>query len=59
MEWKIPFKGWFLIAVGNLKVLDWKRFTENFAKYDLIAMRNKTYSKAYRALKKMFKTFFQ
>ena len=47
MEWMIPFMGWFLIAVGILKVLDWRRFTENFAKYDLIAMRNKTYSKAY------------
>jgi len=47
MEWMIPFMGWFLIAVGTLKLLDWKRFTENFMKYDLIAMRSTTYSNAY------------
>ena len=47
MEWMIPFMGWFLIAVGILKILDWKRFSTNFAKYDLIAMRSKTYSNAY------------
>ena len=47
MEWMIPFMGWFLVAVGILKVLDWKRFTENFMKYDLIAMRSKTYSNLY------------
>ena len=47
MEWMIPFMGWFLIVVGILKILDWKRFSINFAKYDLIAMRSKTYSNAY------------
>ena len=47
MEWMIPFMGWFLVAVGSLKILDWKRFSENFSKYDLLAMRSKIYSKSY------------
>ena len=47
MEWMIPFMGWFLIVVGILKILDWKRFYINFAKYDLLAMRSSLYSKAY------------
>jgi len=47
MEWMIPFMGWFLVAVGILKILDWTRFSENFSKYDLLAMRSKIYSKSY------------
>ena len=47
MEWMIPFMGWFLIVVGILKILDWKRFYTNFAKYDLLAMRSSLYSKSY------------
>jgi hypothetical protein len=47
MEWMIPVMGWFLIVVGILKILDWKRFYTNFAKYDLLAMRSSLYSKAY------------
>ena len=42
--------GWFLIAVGLLKIFDWKKFAENFAKYDLIAMRSKSYSYSYPLL---------
>ena len=47
MEWMIPFMGWFLITVGILKILDWKRFSKNFSKYDLIAMKSSLYSKSY------------
>ena len=53
MEWMITFMGWFLVAVGILKVLDWDRFTKNFRKYDLIAMKNKTYSNIYPILEIM------
>ncbi len=42
--------GWFLIAVGLLKIFDWKKFAENFTKYDLIAMRNKSYAYSYPLL---------
>ncbi len=58
MEWMIPFMGWFLVAVGILKVLDWKRFTENFMKYDLIAMRSKTYSNLYPLIEIMLGVAF-
>ncbi|RZD32480.1 MAG: hypothetical protein CXT77_00040 [uncultured DHVE6 group euryarchaeote] len=39
--------GWFLISVGFLKIFDWKKFAENFAKYDLIAMQSKSYAVSY------------
>lgn len=42
--------GWFLISVGLLKVFDWKKFAENFSKYDLIAMRSNSYAYSYPLL---------
>ncbi|MBT4134981.1 hypothetical protein HOE39_01420 [Candidatus Woesearchaeota archaeon] len=39
--------GWFLISVGLLKVFDWKKFAENFSKYDLIAIRSNSYAYSY------------
>jgi len=50
MSLMIQFMGGFLIVVGLLKVFDWKKFAENFAKYDLIAMRSKSYAYSYHLL---------
>lgn len=47
MAWMINFMGWFLIVVAVLKIFDWKKFADNFALYDLVAMRSKVYSWSY------------
>ena len=47
IEAMIKFMGYFLVIVAILKIIDWKKFSENFSKYDLIAKRSKTYSFSY------------
>ena len=43
----VNFMGYFLIIVSILKIIDWKKFSENFSKYDLIAKRSNIYSVSY------------
>ena len=47
IEAMIKFMGYFLVIVAILKIIDWKKFSENFSKYDLIAKRSQAYSFSY------------
>lgn len=44
------FMGYFFLAFGFFKTLDWKGFISAYAEYDIIAARSKAYAAAYPAI---------
>ena len=46
----IKYMGVFFILFSLMKMLDWKGFVMAFSQYDLIAMRSKSYGRAYPAI---------